>query len=221
MNNKDLEKIITITSIFGIIAFITVPISVMLYFMYGGVPPIWNVLLRTLFSMIGLVSVLIFFSGFQYVIKSFNKNYEWVATLIYSNVCIYLTTNFVAHSLEAGSVLNPKGVDVDATQDGILAQGNYLLYGSIGRILTATYMMAIGILTIRTRVFPLWSGWVAIIIAMINIAFIPSMFFGTNTGDFYSAVGWGNSAFAASLYAFYVLIMSIIMLKNKRKYMGV
>jgi len=47
------------------------------------------------------------------------------------------------------------------------------------------------------------------------------MFFGTNTGDFYSAVGWGNSAFAASLYAFYVLIMSIIMLKNKRKYMGV
>jgi hypothetical protein len=59
---------------------------------------------------------------------------------------------------------------------------------------------------------------VALIIAIINIAFIPSMFFGTNAGDFYSAVGWGNSALTASLYIYYILIMSIIMLKNKKNY---
>jgi hypothetical protein len=219
MNNNDLGRVINITSVFGIMAFITVPITAMLYFMYSDVPPIWNVLLRTLLSIVGLVFILIFFSGFQYVIRNLNIRYDWIATTIFSTVCIYLATNFVAHSLEAGSVLNPEGVAIDATQDGILAQGNYLLYGSIGRILTATFMMEIGILTIRSRLFPLWSGWVALTIAIINIAFIPSMFFGTNAGDFYSAVGWGNSALTASLYIFYILIMSIIMLKNKKNYM--
>jgi hypothetical protein len=74
--------------------------------------------------------------------------------LIFNTVCIYIATNFVAHSLEAGSVLNHQGIAVDATQDGILAQGNYLLYGSIGRIITATYMTGMSIVTLQTKIFP-------------------------------------------------------------------
>jgi hypothetical protein len=44
------------------------------------------------------------------------------------------------------------------------------------------------------------------------------MFFGINAGDFYSAVGWGNSALAASLFTWWVLIISIVLIKNKNKY---
>jgi hypothetical protein len=218
MENNNFVKMIRISGIFGILAFVTVPITVVLYFMYSGTPPIWNVLFRTLISVLALIFVLIFFSGVNQIIKRTNKNNEWVSSLIFNTVCIYIATNFVAHSLEAGSVLNPQGIAVDATQDGILAQGNYLLYGSIGRIITATFMIAISIVTLQTKIFPKLTGWLALIIGIINIAFIPSMFFGTNAGDFYSAIGWGNSAFAASTYIYWVFVISIIIIKDKNKY---
>jgi hypothetical protein len=218
--NKQFNKMIQISGIFGILAFITVPITIILYFMYSGTPPIWNVLLRTLISMLALIFVLIFFSGINQIIKHSNKNYEWISSLIFNTVCIYIATNFVAHSLEAGNVLNPQGIAVDATQDGILAQGNYLLYGSIGRMITGTYMIAISIVTLQTKLFPKWTGWMALVIGIINIAFIPSMFFGTNAGDFYSAVGWGNSAFAASTFIYWVFVISIIIIKDRNKYIN-
>jgi hypothetical protein len=215
---RDFRQIAKTTGIFGILAFLTVPVSMVLYFMYSGVPPVWNVLLRTLVSMFSLLFELIFFTGFQHIIKGLDKKHEWLITLMYNTVCISIAVNFVAHSLEAGGVLNPEGAAIDATQDGMLAQGNYLLYGSIGRLLMATFMTINGIITLRTKIFPVWTGWLAIIIGIINVIFIPGMFFGTNAGDFYSAIGWGNSALAASIFTWWVLIVGIILLKNREKY---
>jgi hypothetical protein len=213
-NIKDFRQMVKITSIFGILTFLTVPITMVLYFMYSGIPPVWNVLLRTLVALFSLLFELIFFTGFQQIVKKITKEDNWLIILMYNTVCICIAINFVAHSLEAGGVLNPEGVAVDATQDGLLAQGNYLLYGSISRLLMATYMGIIGIITFKTRVFPKWTGWMAIIIGIMNLVFVPSMFFGTNAGDFYSAVGWGNSAVAASLFTWWILAISIILIKR-------
>jgi hypothetical protein len=152
------------------------------------------------------------------MIKEINKKYDWLRTLMYNTVCICIAISFVGHSLEVGGVLNPEGIPIDATQDGLLAQGAFLLYGSISRLLMATYMTTIGIITFKTKIFPQWTGRIALIIGIINIIFIPSMFFGTNTGDFYSAVGWGNSALTASLSTYWVFIISILLLKNRNKY---
>jgi hypothetical protein len=217
-NIKDVRQMVKITGIFGILTFLTVPVTMVLYFMYSGVPPVWNVLLRTLVALFSLLFELIFFTGFQQTIKKITKENNWLIVLMYNTVCICIATNFVAHSLEAGGVLNPEGVAVDATQDGLLAQGNYLLYGSIGRLLMATYMGIIGIITFKTKIFPKWTGWMAIIIGIINLTFVPSIFFGTNAGDFYSAVGWGNSAVAASLFTWWIMAVSIILIKNKNEY---
>jgi hypothetical protein len=217
-NVKNFRRMVKTTGIFGISVFLTVPVSMVLYFMYSDTPPVWNVLLRTLGALFSLLFELIFFTGFQQTIKKITKENNWLITLMYNTVCICIAINFVAHSLEAGGVLNPEGVAVDATQDGILAQGNYLLYGSISRLLMATFMGIIGIITFETRIFPKWTGWLAIIIGIINLIFIPSMFFGTNAGDFYSAIGWGNSALAASLLTWWILAMSIILIKGRNEY---
>ena len=215
-NSNDFGKMVNITSIFGIFVFLTTPITVTLYFMYSDIPPVWNVLLRTLVAMFSLLFVLIFFTGLQELIKYLYKEKNWIIKLMYNTVCIYIAISFVARSLEAGGVLNPEGLAVDATQDGLLAQGNYLLLGSISRLLMATFMTIIGIITNKIKIFPKWIGWVAIIIGLINLLFVPSMFFGTNAGDFYSAIGWGNSAFSAGLYTLWILLMSIVLIKNKR-----
>jgi hypothetical protein len=42
------------------------------------------------------------------------------------------------------------------------------------------------------------------------------MFFGTNAGKFYSAIGWGNSALVAGMFSYWVLAVSIIIIKNKK-----
>jgi hypothetical protein len=217
MEQKYFERIPTITGIFGIISFLLVVITTALYFMYLGVPPVWNVLLRILFGIIMLVFLLLFFIGFYCIIKLLDKNFEWIALVIFSSACIFITISFVAKSLEAGAVFNPEGVAVDATQDGILAQGNYLLYGSIARLITAVFMILIGYVTFKITLFPKWTGWLAYIIGIINVLFIPSMFFGTDAGKFYSAIGWGNSALTAGMFSYWVFIISIILIKNRKK----
>jgi hypothetical protein len=51
-NDKDFRQMIKLTGIFGILAFATVPVSMVLYFLYSGIPPVWNVLLRTLVALL-------------------------------------------------------------------------------------------------------------------------------------------------------------------------
>jgi hypothetical protein len=217
-NIETFRQMVKTTSIFGILTVTTVPISMVLYFMYKGIPPVWNVLLRTLVALFSLLFELVFFTGFQQIITETTKGDNWLVILMYNTVCVCIAVNFVAHSLEAGGVLNSKKEAIDATQEGLLAQGNYLLYGSISRLLMAAFMIVIGLITFQTEMFPSWTGWMAIIIGIINLIFVPSMFFGTNAGAFYSAIGWGNSALAASLFTWWILIISIVLLKNINTY---
>ena len=69
-----------------------------------------------------------------------------------------------------------------------------LIHGSIGRGLTVVYLTAAGYGASRTGVLPAWFGRFAYVIAAINLAFVPLLFFGTDAARFYSAIGWGNSA---------------------------
>ena len=214
------RQMVRITGLFGVLAFVTVPVSMVLYFMYSGVPPVWNVLLRTLVALFSLLFELVFFTGFQKILKTRSPKHDWLITLMYQTVCICIAINLVAHSLEAGGVFNPEGAAVDATQDGLLAQGNYLLYGSISRLLMAVFLTIICIITLTSTVFPAWTGWLALVIGVINMLFVPSMFFGTNAGDFYSAIRWGNSALAASLFTWWILCIGILLLRRPDKYLG-
>jgi hypothetical protein len=55
------------------------------------------------------------------------------------------------------------------------------------------------------------------IIALINFAFVPAMFFGPDAAQFYSAVGWGTTATAPVLVVMWILIASIIMVRIPTK----
>jgi hypothetical protein len=215
---------IKVTSISGIMTFIMVVLEIILYFMFGSdlpiaqneTPPVWNVLLRTFLGGFTLVFQLIFFIGFQQIVRMIYKDDEWITTIILCSVCIYVGMIIVAKSLEAGVVFSSDEIAVEATEEGLLAKANILLYGSFGRLMTSVFMIAASIVTFRGKIFPKWTSIMALIIGIINIIFIPSMFFGIKADDFYSAIGWGNSAVAASLFSYWVLCVSIIMIKNEK-----
>ena len=100
------------------------------------------------------------------------------------------------------------------TVDGVLAPGQFLMFGSIGRLMTTLFLSASGFAILRGRLMPAWLGWLAWIIAVVNLAFVPAMFFGPDAAQFYSAVGWGTTATAPCLVLCWILIVSIILIRT-------
>ena len=127
----------------------------------------------------------------------------WVAVLL------------VGLSLEVGAIFGGPAGTIDPTIDGPLAHGTMLIHGAIGRALTVVILTAAGYGVIRTRLIPVWMGKVAYAIALVNLAFMPAMFFGTDPTQFYSAIGWGNSALVASFIGYWILAAGIMLLKRR------
>jgi hypothetical protein len=68
---------------------------------------------------------------------------------------------------------------------------------------------------VRSGILPRWIGRAAYLVAVINLAFIPAMFFGDDAADFYSAVGWGTAATAATLLLYWALAAGIAALRPR------
>jgi hypothetical protein len=58
--------------------------------------------------------------------------------------------------------------------------------------------------------------WVAIGAALLNFAFIPSIYFGTDPKGFYTASGWGPSVGATFPFLIWILIASISMIMKRQ-----
>ena len=129
---------------------------------------------------------------------------------------LFIGIALVALSNEAGVAFGAPDGSMDPTTDGPLAAANILAHGSIKRMLTAVYLISTSYATIRSGILPRWIGVLGYAIAAVNIAFIPALFFGTDVTHFYSAYGWGNSALAGSLIIWWMLAVSIALLRSKR-----
>jgi hypothetical protein len=212
MNNLQAQRVMGAS---GLLVGIGVMLTIPLYFVYSGAPPAWNVLTRDLLSLLVLAAMLIFFACFSQLIRRADANLDWLASIIYGAAMLFLAVAFVATALEAGVVFgNPDGT-LDPTTDGVLAHANILMHGSIKRLLTVVMLVPAGYAVLRTRILPAWVGWSAYLIAACNLAFVPSLYFGTDVTKFYSAIGWGNSAFVASFLGYWILAVGIAALRLK------
>jgi hypothetical protein len=133
---------------------------------------------------------------------------------MYGAALLFLSIVLVAAAMETGVVyLTPDGT-VDPTIDGSLAAANVLMHGSIKRLLTALILLPAGYALLRTNILPRWAGWSACFVALCNLAFVPSLYFGIDVTKFYSAHGWGNSALVGSLIGYWVLAVGIAALRR-------
>jgi len=201
------------TGIFGLLAAIISLIQLPLYFMYPGAPPQWNVLTRILVSIVGTSILVVFLCGFRLIIRNAGPDLEWAATIVLVSGIMWLTFSSVAQSMEAGTAIVSK-LPIDPTIDGALAPGQFLLFGSIGRAMTTLFLSSSGIAILRGRLMPSWFGRLALVLALVNVAFLPTMFFGSDAAQFYSAVGWGTTATIPALVVCWILVASIILVKD-------
>ncbi len=212
MNDVQVRRI---TGISGVLIGALTVIVIPLYFIYSGPPPAWNVLTRDLINLVLCAVLIVFTAGLSHLIRRADAAFEWVASILYAAGLLFIGMTLVAISLEAGGVFGTPNGTIDPTIDGPLADGNVLIHGPIKRLLTAVFPLPAGYAILRTRMLHPAFGWAAYLIALFNLAFVPSIYFGNDATRFYSALGWGNSAFAASFLAYWMLAAGIALLRRR------
>jgi hypothetical protein len=210
MNEKLARKFTGFSCLAAAVAFI---VEVPLYFIYDGAPPDWNVLARLLIGILALGALLLFVTGFRELIKSVSPQHEWIGGIASAAGLAYVVVTLISSGLEAGSVIATDH-PIDPT---ITVSGTYILYGSIGRMLLGIFLAALGYAIGRTRALPRWTGRSAYVLAAINFAFIPSMFFGNKPAFFYAANGWGTTASMGAILSYWLLAMSVSTLRSARR----
>ncbi|NUR93249.1 MAG: hypothetical protein HOY71_55015 [Nonomuraea sp.] len=203
------------TGLFGLVASLLIVIQVPLYFIYET-PPDWDILTRSLIGITGCTVYIVYFTGLRQLIRHVNPAFDWIASVVQLSGLLWAAMVFVPQSMEVGAAITV-GHDIDTTAQGPFAGAQYLMQGAVSRLLMGLFLIALGIAVSRLRLLPRWVGRSAYVLAAINLAFLPAVYFGDNPADFYSAQGWGTTASMGALWSLWTLAVSISILRSARR----
>jgi hypothetical protein len=204
------------TGLFGIAASSLIIVQVPLYFLYSEAPPDWNILTRSLIGIVGCMFYLVFFTGLRQLIRQASPGHDWVASVAQTAGLLWVATVLVPQSMEVGAAISVDH-DIDTTTEGPFAAAQYLMQGGISRLLMALFLVALGLAVSQLRLLPRWVARSAYTLAVINLAFVPAVFFGDDAADFYSAQGWGTTASMGALWSLWTLALSISIRRSARR----
>jgi hypothetical protein len=202
------------TGIAGLATFALILVVAPLYFVYLGPPPRDNVLSRSLVGMFQLVALLSFVAGLQALIRRAAPDENGLATALGFFGVVLVAVNFVAIAQEAGRMLG-RTDRFDPTLVGSGAEGALVIYGPVGRILTAAFLGAAGAAIVRARVVPAWVGRAAFVLAAMQLAFVGTFFSDTNPAQFFSVNGW-HLPILGGLLGCWILCVSVALLRQPR-----
>jgi hypothetical protein len=200
------------TAMAGIATFALVVATVPLYFVYSGPPPAWNVLARSLVAMFSLVALLVFVVGLQTLARRARPEEDPLATLLGALGVALVAVDLVATALEAGTVLG-RSQPLDPTLVGAGAEGALVIYGPVGRILTAALLFACGGVIVRARLLPAAVGWAAFALGALQLAFVATYFSGMDPTRFFSLNGW-HLPVLGGLLGLWILTASVALLRR-------
>lgn len=185
----------------AIVAAVAAMVEVPLYFLVPTCPatqcgldagspmPDGVILTRTVFSMVALTALIVFFSGVRHLIARADARYEWFGAVAGTVGVAYATIDLAAKGIE-GSMAIRATEWIDPTR----VAPTQLLYGSIAHLLLLVFAVSFGHAVLRTHALPRWVGWSSFVVALAQLALIPSMFFGYDSSQFYASNGWGSVA---------------------------
>jgi hypothetical protein len=159
--------------------------------------------------------LVVFFGGFRNLIVITQPSYEWIATVFFGIGTIYTALTLISDSLTGSIALDTFGGKADPTVIRTLNESTVLMFGSAGIFLIATMMVVAGILILRTNAIPRCTGWLALATAVWNLAFVPTMYFGTDFTRFYTAAGDGPAAAAPFPFIIWILATAICMIRKR------
>ncbi|MEV6796452.1 hypothetical protein AB0M87_31725 [Streptomyces sp. NPDC051320] len=202
-----------LTGLAGLATAAALIIEVPLYFLYSGPPPDANVLARLLIGIVALAFMVMFVTAFRELVKRVDPAYEWVGSMAFAAGLVYATVTLVSSGLEAGAVIATDH-PIDPT---ITVSGTYILYGSISRLMLAFFLTAVGYAISHTNLLPRWTSRSAYVLAAVNLAFVPSLFFGNSPAHFYAANGWATTALMGAILSYWLLALGISIYRSSQR----
>ena len=183
-----------VTGLCGLLGGVLSVGMVALYFVYSGPPPLANVLTRNLITVGTFTGFLVFAAGLSRLLRVGRGGDAGLSgSVAVTALLTYLAVTLVSASLETGTSLWYPDGSLDPTVDGPLSAAAVLLHGPIARVLIATYLVALAVAA-RGGVLPPWACTGSVVVAVVNLAMVPSLFFGTDAAFAYAANGWGSVA---------------------------
>lgn len=171
---------------------------VALYFVYSGPPPDWNVLTRSLLTLVICATLTVFAVALARVLPIDQRGNRTLAgQLSIVSLLTYVAVILFATSLEAGTPLAYPGKSMDPTTDGPLAAAMALAHGPIAHLWIALFFLGLACVTARSsssRLVPRWTVRGTVVVAAVNLLAIPSLYFGMDAKNFYAINGWGADA---------------------------
>jgi hypothetical protein len=190
-------------------------VMVALYFVYSGPPPQSNVLTRNLNTVATFTSFLVFAVGLARMLRGPDGDAGIAGEVATTALRAYVIVTLVATSLEVGTALQYPDGSLDPTVDGPLAAGMTLLHGPIARVLVATFLIALAAAPEATRLFSRRVRRACVVLAVVNLALVPSLFFGMDAADFYAANGWGAVASIGAINVIMFAVLGRALLRGK------
>jgi hypothetical protein len=174
------------------------------------------VLTRILLGLILYVPLMVFAVGFRELVRRADANYEWLGTLSFGAMVVWVGVTLVANGLEGGAVLDGQSGHGDPAVARSLTMGYLLIYNSsIAFIMTGLYMGTVAFATLATRILPRWTGWLACVSALLCVLAIPTMYIGpADPTGFYNAAGWGAALIANFPPLLWFLAVGVILARK-------
>jgi hypothetical protein len=177
------------------------------------------VLTRILLGLLLYVPLMLFAVGFRELVRRADANYEWLGTLSFGAMAVWVGVTLVANGLEGGAVLDAQSGHGHPAVARALTMGYLLIYNSsIAFIMTALYMGAAAFATLATRILPRWTAWLAWVSTASCVLAIPTMYNGpADPTGFYNAAGWGAALIANFPPLLWFLAVGINLLRKGPK----
>jgi hypothetical protein len=192
-------------------------VMVGLYFVYSGPPPSSNVLSRNLITLATFTAFLVFAVGLGRLLRGPNGDAGLAGDLAVTALRTYVTVTLVATSLEVGTSLQYPDGHLDPTVDGPLAAGMVLLHGPIARVLVAVFLLALAATPTARQYFSRRVLRGTVVLALVNLALVPSLFFGMDSADFYAANGWGAVASIGAVNVIWFAVLGRSILRTPKR----
>ncbi len=216
------------TGAFGVASIALILIAQPLWFIAGTAPRLEDtvkfseyvtrnnaiILTRTLADTLIMVCFLVFLVGFCHLIRQVRPDYAWTAMLVFAAGLVFAMLTLVGDALAGGAALDTVGGNAEPVVVRALWEGSILLFSAIGLIIMALFLASAGYAILATAALPRWTGWLAYVGAVCNLAAAPAIYAGANATGFYTADGL--VALASELpFLIWALIASILMITMK------
>jgi len=172
-------------------------------------------LARVLVDTLLMAFLIVFLGGFRQLVTHVRPDLQWISDLAFGAGLVFVGVTLVGDSMEAGGALDTIGLTPEPIAIRGLTEGYMVMFGPMTCVLLALVSAASGYVILASRVLPVWTGRLAYVVTVLNLAAVPSIFGGTDASRFYSVGGWGVAVFATFPWLVWVVAVGIVCVRER------